>query len=375
MKCNSLSATSLSAWLTCGLKFKFVYIDRISRKQTIYFKFGSAIHTALEMAGLKNMDYTVEIDDKFKEDIINIFVKEAAKQKLDDVTLLKEGKEILLKKLDTFKFGKRILSVEERFETDVGIGVPLIGQIDKIVELTDDALAIVDYKTSKLGLNSFQLKKDIQLSVYDLVVSYLYPEYSKRVLIMDYVRSRPVYSDRTDDERELFLEFLKSVVEEIKSTDEKELKPELNKYCSSCDYRFLCPAYYNAVNNVDNTYTPADLLSDDELVEEWDRLRNAKKAIDERMMELKMIITDRLKDEDYIEGATKKIIPRQNSRKYYDTKVLLGKIPKKDLLPLISFNTKKVDEYLESKDEKFKNAIISSAKYSLNKPWYDVVDK
>ena len=369
-----ISATGLSAWLQCGLKFKYIYIDKLPKRQTVYFKFGSAIHKTLEYLGKLDSDYSIDYTDEFKNQILDFYLKEAAKQKLDDISLLNEGKDLILKKMDNFKFGKRIIDVENSFELDVGLSLPIKGQIDKVVELSDDAIAIVDYKTSKIGLSNEEVKRDIQLYMYDLAASILYPQYSKRVLILDYLRNVPVYSNRSDSDREFFKAFLAECIQAILFTDPDKLKPEINKFCTNCDFKLYCPAYKDFVNSTDNLFTPADLLSDDELVKEWERVKSAEKILTERLSELKIIISDRLREEDAIIGEKKKIVPKQRTRKYYNTYTVVNKIPKKDLVKLVSLSTSKVDKFLEE-NPKYKKAIVDSARYVLTNPWFEVVDK
>jgi len=371
MKCPALSATRVNIWLQCGLKYKFSYHSDLPRKDSIFFKLGKAVHSALEFAGSM-----YKYDPFTKEEIhiiLDRFLEEAAKERIEDMELLKDGKEMILNKLNDFSLGRKILSLEKFFRVETDDGIPLIGAIDKIEEIDDDTIAVIDYKTSKFALSGAELRSDIQLSVYDLVASIMFPQYKKRVLVMDYLKSKPVYSYRTETERTEFAKFITQLFKSIKSIHENDLKPNLNKFCANCDYKEFCSTYSAILEETSKNYVSAELLNDAELVEEWESIKNRKKIIEERERELKMVVADRIRvSGDDIYGDGKMLVVRQNSRVLYDLNTVFKYVPTSDLRKVTTINKRNLENYLKDERPDLGKKIRDTATYSFNAPFFIV---
>ena len=369
MKCPALSATRVNMWLQCGFKYKCSYHSDLPRMDSIFFKFGKAVHSALEFAGKM---YKFEPFTKEEYHLIaDKFLEEAAKERIDDIELLKEGKDIVLNKAQDFKFGRKMVTLEKFFRTKTEDGVPLIGAMDKIVEVDDNTIGVVDYKTSKFAMSGAELRSDVQLSMYDLVAHIMYPQYTKRVLVMDYLRSKPVFSYRTDQEREEFTKFLSQIYQSILDTDEEDLKPSLNKFCSNCDYRSYCPAYSQVLDGLEKKYVSAELLNDGELITEWEDVKNKKKVLEERERELKMVVSDRIRTSgENLRGDGKMLIVRQNSRVMYDRDMVFKNIPSADWRKVTTVHKKGLEDYLRNERPDLSKKIRDTATYSFNAPFF-----
>ncbi len=373
MKCPALSATRVNSWLTCGLKYKFSYHSDLPRKDSIFFKLGKAVHSALEFAGKM---YKFEPFSKEEYHLIaDRFLEEAANERIDEIELLKDGKDMVLNKAHDFQFGRKTVSLEKFFRTKTDGGIPLIGAIDRIVEIDDNTIGIIDYKTSKFAMSGAELRSDVQLSMYDLVAKIMYPDYKKRVLVMDYLRSKPVLSYRSDEEREEFTKFISQIYQSILDTHEDDLKPSLNKFCSNCDYRSYCPAYTQVLGAADQNYVAAELLDNTELITEWEDVKNRKKVLEERERELKMIVADRIRETgDNLYGDGKMLVVRQNSRVMYDTNIVFNHIPTADLRKVMTVHKRGLENYLKDQRPDLRKKIRDAATYSFNAPFFVVKD-
>lgn len=373
MRCPALSATRVNTWLQCGFKYKCMYHSDLPRKDSIFFKLGKAVHTALEFAG-KMYEYKPFSKDEVQV-ILDQFLQEAAKERIDEIELLKEGKEMVQNKISNFKFGRKVISLERFFRVKTEDGLPLIGAMDMIVEIDDETLGVVDYKTSKFALSSFELRSDLQLSMYDLVARIMYPQYKKRVLVMDYVRSKPVMSYRTDEEQAEFVKFLRQIYESILAEDEENLKPNLNKFCSNCDYSSYCPAYSKVLGAAEKDFIAAELLDDSELVNEWEDVKNKKKILEGRERELKMVVADRIrKHGDNLYGDGKMLIVRQNSRVMYDVGTVFKALPSSDVHKVVTVNKGRLENYLKNERPDLSKKVRETASFAFNAPFFLVKD-
>lgn len=374
MKCAAMSATRLNVWCQCGWRYRCMYHSYLPRIDSIFFKLGTAVHQTLEFAGrLVRDEYGRDFTGEEVSQIMDQFIKCAAKERIEDTTLLKDGQDMVMNKLRDFSVGREILSLERRFRVETEEGVPLIGAMDKIVKIDDNTIGVVDYKTNKFASSAHELRSDSQLSIYDLAASLMYPEYKKIVLIMDYLRTKPVFSYRTPEERETFSKYVKAVYDEILATEEDDLKPNLNRFCANCDYKTHCPKYAKVMFGTDRTYKPAEILTNDELIQEYDNIKNTKKVVEARERELKMIVAERIREAgDDLYGEDKKVVVKQTSRLMYDMDTILDLLPPRDLRQVIAINKRNMDRYLNDVRPDLRDKVMETASFNFNAPWFDV---
>jgi len=374
MKCYAMSATRLNTWVQCGWKYRCSYHSDLPRADSIFFKLGTAVHGALEYAGrlIKDSYGRPFTDDEIK-DVMDKYLELAAAERIEDFDILKDGQAMVMKKLGNFTIGRSILELENKFRIETYEGVPAIGAMDKIVEIDDDTVGIIDYKTNKWAASAKDLKSDMQLSFYDLAASVMYPKYKKIVLIMDYLRAKPVYSYRTVEDRKTFAQYVKGIYDNILETEVEDLKPSLNQFCGWCDYKTHCQKYAQTMGASDVEYKPAELLGTEALIEEYDLIKNQKKIIENRERELKMVVAEKIREAgDDLYGEGKKIIVKQSSRLNYDAEEVMKLIPARDLKKIIAINKAKLDRYLANDRPDLKDEVTKTATFTFNSPWFEV---
>ena len=207
-----LSATRISSFLQCKLKYWYNYVEHLPKTPNPVFRLGLAVHESLEYAG--NIWLEKEDREKFTkkeiEKILDKYNEVSVREGIEDIIVHNEGRDLVTARLKDFMSGKKLLALEQNFgmgdgqDITTALGVPLIGSIDKVEEVDESTLLIVDYKTSKTIPDTDHLRNDIQLSIYDLVAKTLWPEYDRIILSLDMLRSEMVYTYRTDEEREEF---------------------------------------------------------------------------------------------------------------------------------------------------------------------------
>jgi RecB family exonuclease len=341
----------------------------LPRKPNISFKLGTAIHESLKVAGLiwkKKENFTKYDIQKIKE----AYRKEAAKEGIEDMAVYNEGMLMLTSKLKDFESGK-IIEVEDRFEVTTDEGIMLIGAIDKAVELADDSLLIVDYKTSKFNYTAEEMKHDIQLSIYDIAASIKFPGYKRIILCLDYLRSEPAFTYRSHKERKNFTQYMLAIYNEMLSLEEKDATATINEFCNWCDFKDECQEYRKAAV-VDEKFEKKnpENCTDDELAGEYIKTKNRKRILDNYERKLKGYILAKIKaDEEDLEGAGKTIYVRQNPSTTYDPKSVHSVVPLNEFLRMISVSKKKADEYLEDVPSIDKAKIMETAAKSYTNPF------
>jgi len=369
MELRGLSATGIKDFLQCQLKVVFRYDHDIQSMKNDHMKIGTAVHEALEQFTLR-MQHKKSFPDESDYDFaIKTFMDIATEQGLEAMGFYEDGRVMVTEFIDRYDPSEEVISVEGFFKLTTPDGVPLVGAMDKIVKINDDTIAVIDYKTARNALTTYELKDDIQLSMYDYAASLMYPEYKNRILILDYVRiNKQVSTYRTDPDREMFVDFLNSMWMQMGKLGEEDAKPRFNKFCGWCDYASHCPAYAGLIKDRLELPPLAD-MTDADFLDQWETLSAKKGIIDSRQRELKMVASQRFMTGDNISGGGKELYSTQASRTNYDVVKVAEVIPHEHLFPLLTVNKGRIDRYAKDFPDT-KVALDRIAEVNYNAPVY-----
>jgi len=372
----AMSATRVSSYLQCKLKYWCGYVLHLPKKENIAFKLGLAVHGSLSKAGQiwrEKNNFTVDNIREIKE----IYSMLAAREGIVNLSIYDEGINLVLNKIENFTSDK-ILAIEESFRVTTEDGIVLIGAMDKILELNPESLLVIDYKTSKYFSSAEDLKSDIQLSMYDLAASIKYPNYKRIVLALDYLRGDLVYTYRTSKDRLNFTKYLIAIRREMETLDERHAVPTINEMCNWCDYKDQCPAYKDMESLGRNIFKKnLNEYTDDELVTAYLDIKNKTKIMYEYEKQLRTHILEKINStgKDLL-GSGKVVYIRQNSNTQYSLQTLFDSVPSEDLIKLVSISKKHVDDYIRNHpDVRSKFTATAQKGYSAPFLYYKSKDK
>lgn len=368
MKSRPLSASSIKTFLQCALKYYFRYEEKKPREgKTGPLAFGIAMHTALEyMCNELKRTRQAPSPETYNK-VLEVFMQEAAANGLDDLNVYQEGREMLIGRLDNADPTEKIIGLELNFHLKTPKGTPFLGSIDKLIELDPETAVIIDYKTSRTALSQDEADRDIQLSMYDLAVSTMYPQYKTIVCAFDYLRLSEVITHRTPEQRRLFTEFLDATYESILALEANDVKPNLNGFCPWCEFKSFCPDYKRLVEDPAAVLPPIGELGSDDFVESWDRISAAKRIIDARQREFKAEAYERMKVADTIKGEERELYKTQTSRANYDPKTVFRVVGPENYVRMSSVSKSAVDKHLLDNPEAAAE-IEETASFSFNAP-------
>jgi len=362
-----MSATRMSTYLTCKWKYWCGYVLHLPRKDNVSFKLGIAVHESLAKAGeiwKKKEQFTASDIRRIKDE----YRKIAAREGIQNMSIYDDGLEMVLNRVDSFDAGT-IITVEDRFKVTTPDGVIIIGAMDKVLELNDESLLVVDYKTSKYFLTPDELKADIQLSIYDLVASLKFPDYKRIILSLDYLRGEPVYTYRTVKERKTFAKYLLAVHNEMLKLEEKDAKPTINDMCNWCDFKDSCSAYKDSVVKKSIFKKNLNEYDNDELVAEYLDVKNKARILYEYEKQLKTHIMQKINEEESdLIGSGKLMYIKQNGKVTYDPATISKHVPKADFLKMVTVGKKFVDEYLRAHPE-VRPLVMETARKNFTLPF------
>ncbi|MFA5238339.1 MAG: PD-(D/E)XK nuclease family protein [Phycisphaerae bacterium] len=285
MKVERVSYSAIEALYQCEYKYNRLYGPYRLRLETDPMKVGTIMHDALcDFHSQDNM-----------ETLKNLFHNKWITSGILDNTLYNEGLK-MVKAYET-KFAPRqgeVVEREVRFELDVGLGIPVVGVIDR-VDLIDEFMfnyEITDYKTGNYVKNQDEVDADMQLSIYDWALRKMWdegyfpllPEPEEVKLSLLYLKHGKYSTSRTDQDRKLVEDMLRATIEYILKLEDP--KPKLNTFCRWCVVKSDCPLYQELLDFVPN-FERVQNLSDDELLDIYKRLTTQEGGIKDLKTEIK----------------------------------------------------------------------------------------
>ena len=233
---RSLSASAVDRYERCPLSYKLSLDWNLPEEPAANMQFGAAMHTAL----LAWFDAIRKRRPMSVEDVVNHFLGEFAKTKIDDPVQRELYERDGCRQLKVFlespaatPHGKVAL-LEHSFKSEIA-GTRVTGRIDRVDE-TDDGYVIVDYKT---GNPKSQAAADgsLQLSVYAIALGSSKPV--KTLIFQNLENNSTVETTRSpEDLRETEAKI--ALVAAGIAAGHFEAEP--GRYCRWCAYRAICPA-------------------------------------------------------------------------------------------------------------------------------------
>jgi len=235
----SLSASDLTLYLTCPLKYKFARVFGIPQEPTINQRFGILIHNVLER-----------------------FHKEPPEEPEDGLPLLMHLFETGWRRTgfgasdDELQFRDRAREamrlywerervaesepawLERKFDFKVGEH-HVRGRVDRVDRLADGDYELIDYKTGERKSEA-DLESDLQLALYRLAAREAWEIEASRGSYYYVLDAEKVAAPTKPDDAERVERTVLQVGEGILSQDfEPRPSPTV---CAWCDYRLICPA-------------------------------------------------------------------------------------------------------------------------------------
>ncbi|MGV1050045.1 MAG: ATP-dependent helicase [Solirubrobacterales bacterium] len=235
----SLSASDLSLYLTCPLKYKFARVFGIPQEPTINQRFGILVHNVLERfhkdqpendedglrrltrlfetgwhrTGFGSTDDELQYRDRAREALRLYWQRER----------VSESEPVWLEKKFDFKVGEHHVR----------------GRVDRVDRLPDGDFELIDYKTGERK-TAAELENDLQLALYRLAAREAWEIEAASGSYYYVLDADKVAAPTKPDDAERVERTVLQVGEGIIGQDfEPRPSPAV---CGWCDYRLICPA-------------------------------------------------------------------------------------------------------------------------------------
>jgi RecB family exonuclease len=291
-----LSYSRLARFEQCPLSFKLHYVDGLRAEPGVPLRFGKAVHAVLETL-VKEHVANEDTGPLSANRTTELWQREWLRGDLTGNALFGEGLTILrsfiASQADLDR--RNVLAVEQEFRLPVG-PFSVLGFIDRADRIGDDAIEVVDYKTNRVLFSEDDMATSLQLGLYCLAATQLWPWAKEIKLTYRMLRHGVRLSTtRTDEELEAVLAYVDTLG---RATEEAtEFPPRLNANCVYCDHRRQCPAYAEALRGQVESVCQ-DMDDVDAVSRERQELANITKILWARKAELEGILKAHLHDRD-----------------------------------------------------------------------------
>lgn len=240
----TLSPSKISTYLACPSKYKWTYVDDRGRwylRSKSYYSFGTSLHSVLQRfhdSGDQGVTTTAQAVAALEEN----WVKAGYANQDEMMQALAEGKEIVEKYVEAAVMApvtSRTLLVEKTLRTDLESFV-LLGRIDRVDELEDGTLEIIDYKSGRQTVTKEDVATDLAMCCYQLLLRNAYPDRKVVASIIALRSGSKATAGLSDTEALEFKQDIKVLGEEILYRDFEGLVPSYKDICQSCDFLDLC---------------------------------------------------------------------------------------------------------------------------------------
>lgn len=334
-KNEHVSVSRLKRYEQCPRAFALTYVDKAPNATRDTFTtrfeldlhegaaFGTVMHTTLET--IYRWIVREEHVGAVPEEVISECYRNAFQASdLTGSDTFAEGRQILRAYFERHYLVDHmtVLDIEREFRIERD-GVTLLGYIDRVDKIADDAIRIVDYKTNRLLFTREEVDSDLQMSVYGVAARVLYP-WAKRVEYAFDMLRHDVRMTTERDEADLqeasdYVVALTRRIEQVANDPNATFPAVMNTLCHWCGQRERCDAYERAMRTDGSELKLPIPLSIDEISAERERVAAIKKLYDNRQRvldnELKHALKQSKQDDLLVNGFRYRMIP-SNSKSY-----------------------------------------------------------
>lgn len=233
-----LSASAIETYERCGLQFKLERDWRISGKPAAAMQYGAAVHRVLktyfDSVRLGRPKSDAELLELFRIDLAGAKIQEPYQHELYEKLGLVQLQDFLMKARSIPP--AQVLHTEESFEIKIG-ETTVVGRIDRIDQLADGSVAIIDYKTGK-ARDQDSADESLQLSLYAVAAAEKWGYRVGALVFHNLEENIPVTTLRSDAQ---LLSARACVEDAAKGIADGIFDAKPGMHCNFCAYRMLCP--------------------------------------------------------------------------------------------------------------------------------------
>lgn len=226
------------------MKYLWTYVDARGKwylKAKSYYSFGSTLHKVLERFHDSGDAGVTTVGDALK--VYEESWLEAGYSSPEEMQeAFGEGREIVINTIEEElkrEPGVRTVAVEKFLRSDLGPFV-LIGRVDRLDQHPDGTLEIVDYKSGRSSVSEDDVRSDLAMACYQLLIRRNFPGVPVIATIHALRAKMKASASLSDEEVKVFEADIRLLGEQILATTIDDHSPSKKELCEDCDFLTLC---------------------------------------------------------------------------------------------------------------------------------------
>jgi RecB family exonuclease len=248
-----LSPTKFSIYLACPQRYRWTYTDsrgRFYMRSKSAFSFGTALHRVLERfhdSGDTGVETIHEAVAALEESWLDAGFHNA--EEMNDA--YGEGQAILERYVEEAQqrhVSAKTIAVERTLRLDFP-SFELVGRLDRIDEHEDGTMEVLDYKSGRQLVTSDDVRSDLAMNIYQLLLQRHYPGRPVRATILALRTGEQASASINQEEGDELYRDLTELGEMILAKRAMGGEPTYKSLCPRCDFLPLCrrdPAFCEA---------------------------------------------------------------------------------------------------------------------------------
>lgn len=238
-----ISYSQIQTFDVCPLHYKLRYILNVPSAPSPALSYGISVHSAL-----RDFFYALQENKDTKPEVIqnalkNNWIKKGYSGKIHEEKAFDQASTMLLSfATRSIKSIPKTIGIEVPFQfwlNKVKVG----GRIDRVDQLTNGEIEIVDYKTGRNAPDEKKLRDDFQLTFYALaaqeVNSTIFNKDPSHVtLTLNYLELEKSFSTKRSAEELVVAK--NKILEKIEEISQSEYLCSKSVLCKNCEYSMIC---------------------------------------------------------------------------------------------------------------------------------------
>lgn len=241
---TQVSYSQLDTYEMCPLRYKYQYVLKIPSASNSAASFGTSIHSALQAFYMRYRENpSLSLDDlyqMFADSWVPIGYSSAAHEK----RMQMEGREMLKNFYQTYHNAYiKPIDLEKFFKIKIKDQIFVTGKIDRVDDVGEGRIRIIDYKTGKKP-DEKQLTKSLQLSIYTMAAMEpsLYNKPIGQIELTFYYLQNNVTVNITRDMNDI-ADAKEELLEQVGKIQSGNYEPHVGPHCDFCPFRLICSAW------------------------------------------------------------------------------------------------------------------------------------